>query len=62
MANGGGGMTTTYIGEKAMSVDNTEVVAAIERLNQRPIETYVKESTITSAQNQTKKENRRSSY
>jgi len=62
MAAGGGGMPVEYIGQRAMAVDNSDVVAAIERLNERPIETYVKESSITSAQNTRRKEDRRSSY
>lgn len=62
MANGGGGMQTTYIGEKAMAVDNRDLIAAIENLSQRPVEAYVRESAITGAQSQARKEDRRSSY
>lgn len=50
------------IGEKAMVVDTTRLERAIERLNERPVETYVKESRITAAQAQSQKEKRRTSF
>lgn len=50
------------IGEKAMVVDTSRLERAIERLNERPIETYVKESRITAAQSQSQKEKRRTSF
>lgn len=50
------------IGEKAMVVDTSRLEQAINRLNERPVETYVKESRITAAQSQSQKEKRRTSF
>lgn len=54
--------TTMTIGEKAMVVDTSRLEQAINRLNERPVETYVKESRITAAQSQSQKEKKRTSF
>ena len=61
MAMGGGGSPMT-IGEKPLSVDNRDLIDEIRKLNDRPIEAYVSESKITSAQKVSDRENRRTSF
>lgn len=61
MALGGGGSPMT-IGEKPMVVDNRDLIDEIRKLNDRPIEAYVSESKITSAQKVSDRENRRTSF
>jgi hypothetical protein len=51
-----------FIGERSLSVDNSDIIEELKKLNNRPIEAYVKESSITSAQNLTQRENRRTSF
>jgi hypothetical protein len=61
MALGGGGAPMT-VGQEPMNLDLSRLEDAINRLNDRPIETYVKESKITAAQNLSNRENRRTSF
>ena len=61
MALGGGGAPMT-VGQEPMNIDLSRLEDAIDRLNERPIETYVKESRITAAQNLSNRENRRTSF
>ena len=61
MALGGGGLPMT-VGQEPMNIDMSRLEEAINRLNERPIETYVKESSITAAQNLSNREKRRTSF
>lgn len=56
------GSNTISTPESSSSIDTQSIVDAIERLNDRPVETYVNESRITDAQRKASQLKRRTSF